>query len=146
MKYSIKCNHCDSQQTAYTLPLNASLVEAFVVFATKYMADRKGIKKGDIGLTNAQYSNFQNLRHFGLIMQMDKGQEWYLTKRGAQFYNGEIKIASPAAHLGGKTLPPNHDAWATHSAPRQLVSIRDVLPDYYKQREEYQNEKYPSLI
>jgi hypothetical protein len=152
MKYSKKCECCGHVVTAYTLPLNEGMVRAFILFARKYIQavtdkSRKDhmLKKGEIGLTNTQYSNFQNLRHYGLIWQRERGGAWMLTKLGSEFYFGTATILTPAAHMGGNTLPPDHPAWNTHPQPRRTISIRDVLPEEYKQRPEFQAEKSGQL-
>ena len=145
MKYSKKCECCGHVVTAYTLPMNEGMIRAFVVFALEYTRKRTkthtGLKKGEIGLTNTQYSNFQNLRHFGLIHQLDRGGVWHLTEIGWKFFSGQATILTPAAHMGGNTLPPDHPAWKTHPQERRRISIRDVLPEEYKQRPEFQAEK-----
>lgn len=140
MKYHETCQCCGQKKTAYTLPLNASLVNAFVRFADKYLKTGKGIAKGEIGLTNAQYSNFQNLRHFGIIRQYEKGNEWYLTDTGKMFYYGEIGLKSPIAFMAGETLGDNHPCWQTEKHQRKMIYIGDVIPGYYKKRPEYKAE------
>lgn len=145
MKYSKTCECCGHKITAYTMPLNQSLVAAFIHFAEKYLKERKGLKKGEIGLTNAQYSNFQNLRHFGIIIQYEKGNEWHLTKFGEDFYYGSTSVLSPAGHLNGETLSESHEAWQFHDKSRRSVFIDDVLPNFYKQRPQYQKEKSNQL-
>lgn len=148
MNYKEKCQCCGQQKTAYTLPLNSSLVNAFIKFADKYLKDGKGVSKGDIGLTNAQYSNFQNLRHFGIIRQYEKGNEWYLTDIGLAFYYGEIGLLSPVAFMGGETLPDNHPCWDTEKKQRSTIHIGDVIQYHYKRRPEYQEDKsdQPKLL
>lgn len=129
------------QLTAYTLNLNNSMANAFAKFAEKYLETGKGINKGDIGLTNPQYSNFQNLRHFGIIEQFEKGNEWYLTSFGESFYYGESQIITPVAFMGGKTLPNDHECWNTHKGDVEAKFLNDRLPEHYKKRPEYQEEK-----
>lgn len=146
MKYSEKCQYCGHQRTAYSFPLNKSLLKAFLLFADLAVRNRKrGLKKGDLGLTNSQYSNFQNLRHFGLIEQKEKGREWYLTDLGEQFYYGEASVLSPTGFFSestsGLTIPKDHAAWQTHNEPRIYIKISDVINYEYKQRPEYQQEK-----
>lgn len=142
MKHKETCSCCGHSVTAYTLPINHGLVNAFVKFAELYIAGgRVPIKKGHIGLTNSQYSNFQNLRHFYLISQDSKGCAWSLTKFGEDFFYGQKAVMSPAAHIGGKTLANDHPAWSTHEEIRKRVYIFDVMPEMSKQRDEYQAEK-----
>lgn len=142
MKYHDTCPHCGHKTTAYTLPLNEGLVRAFLTFKEARVRLGRPVKKGELGLTNSQYGNFQNLRHFGLIMQTNgKGRDWEMTFLGWDFVTGRKKILNPAGHLGGVTLAEDHLAWSTHPKRRELVSIFDVLPADYKQRPEYQEEK-----
>lgn len=141
MKFATQCESCGHRQVAYTLPFNAGLLWAFTQFADKFIRGaKKGISKGDIGLTNSQYGNFQNLRHFGLIIQYEKGTEWYLTSLGEAFYFGEAGVLTPAGHMAGNTLSDTHEAWATHKVERRTVFIGDVLPTHYKRRADYQAE------
>ena len=141
MNFRHICDHCGHVMTAYTLPMNEGLIRAFLIFADARVRLGRPLKKGEIGLDNSQYSNFQNLRHFGLIAQPEKGRVWEMTQTGWDFLRGGV-IYTPAAHMGGQTLSPFHQAWATHTEPqRKLISLRDVLPEDYKQRAEYQVEK-----
>ena len=141
MNYQDVCPHCGHKTTAYTLPLNEGLVRAFLAFKEARIQLGRPVKKGELGLTNSQYGNFQNLRHFGLVSQVEKGRDWEMTQLGWDFVAGRRKILNPAGHLGGETLPDDHLAWSTHPKARELVSIYDVLPEDYKQRAEYQAEK-----
>lgn len=142
MKYQEKCECCGHVKVAYTIPMNKSMANAFVKFADRYMENNyTGLKKGKIGLTNSQYTNFQNLRHFGIIEQAEKGGRWHLTALGREFYLNDHPIITPAGHIGGETLPPTHEAWHTHETLRQHISLSSILPERYKQREEYQEEK-----
>lgn len=141
MKYHEICKCCNHQATAYTLKLNESLASAFIKFAEKFLEDREGINKGDIGLTNPQYSNFQNLRYFGIIEQKEKGRKWYLTDLGEKFYYGETFVKSPIAFMNGVVLPSDHKCWETTDEKIELVSLRERLPEHYKKRPEYQEEK-----
>jgi hypothetical protein len=127
--------------TAYTLHLNKPLARAFLKFADAFIkGGAKGIPKGSLNLTNAEYSNFQNLRYMALISQLDKGRDWFITPLGLRFLGGE-KILSPVAHLGGETLDDQHLAWSTHPHKRQLLGLADVLPEEWKSREEFKAEK-----
>ncbi len=141
MNYQDTCLHCGRKTTAYTLPLNNGLVRAFLSFVDARVRLGRPVMKGELDLTNSQYGNFQNLRHFGLIGQLEKGKEWEMNPLGWAFYNGRAKVLNPAGHLGGETLPEDHLAWSTHDGKRVLVGILDVLPEEYKQRPEFAAEK-----
>lgn len=141
MKYFEDCPHCHRRVTAYTLPLNEGLIRAFLIFAVARIKAGRPVKKGELGLENSQYSNFQNLRHFALVAQLEKGRHWEMTPLGWNFLRGRTSILNPAAHLGGATLSPFHPAWGTHKEARQLVHIHDVMPEEWKDRAEFKQEK-----
>jgi len=116
--------------------------EAFKKFAEKFIeGGRKGICKGDIGLTRNEYCNFQNIQYFGLTTQYEKGNEWYLTALGEMFYYKEFSIKSPIAFMDGKKLPDNHECWHNHKGLRKVIYLNDLLPTHFKRRPEYQEEK-----
>jgi hypothetical protein len=135
------CHCCGHVVAAYTLQLNEQLVRAFATFVRARRQRSGPVKKGEIGLTNQSYSNFQNLRHFGLITQDARGGAWELTTEGRLFYEGRTAVLNPAGHMGGMTLPPDHPAWATHEHRRVPTLIDDVLPPGWRGREEFQAEK-----
>lgn len=146
MKYGSTCGECGHVKTAYTLPLNKSMVAAFIRFADRYLREGKPIAKEELGLTNSQYGNFQNLRHFGVIEQREKGSGWHLTALGEAFYFGEHPLLVPVAHMGGETLPYDHEAWATHDDKPVAMMIGDIEATHYKKRPEYQAEKAGHLV
>lgn len=141
MNYHRDCPGCGHRITAYTLPLNEGLVRAFLRFADARVRSGKPLKKGEIGLENAEYSNFQNLRHFRLVSQQERGRLWEMTDVGWAFLRGELSISTPAAHFGGLTLDSNHPAWETHNEPRKSVRISDVMPADWKDRDAFKAEK-----
>lgn len=141
MKYAETCPHCGRRVTAYTLRMNVPLARAFLAFATARIRLGRPVKKGELSLTNAQYSNFQNMRHFGIISQQDRGRYWEITPLGWSFLRGKSSVFSPAGHLGGMTLLAGHPAWATHEEGRRDLFIRDVMPEEWKDRAEFQTEK-----
>lgn len=142
MNYHQDCPCCRHRTTAYTLPFNRGLARGFLKFADAYLASGgKPQDKGSLKLTNSEYGNFQNLRHYGLVVQEAKGKGWILTTRGEAFLCGKIKLLSPVAHFGGETLPDDHLAWATHDGARTEVSLAEVLPAEWKARQEYVAEK-----
>jgi hypothetical protein len=141
MNFHRDCACCGNRVTAYTLPLNEGLVRAFLKFSDARLRIGRPCKKGEIGLENSEYSNFQNLRHFYLIAQAEKGRSWEMTDIGWAFLRGEMHLMTPAAHLGGETLPSTHEAWATHHETRRAVRISDVMPEDWKQRNAFKAEK-----
>lgn len=123
------------------------MVLAFISFAKQYEIDKVSRKKGELGLKNEQYSNFQNLRHFGIIQQIDS-QKWIVTTLGRLFLSGEASIPVPVAHLGGKTLSADHEAWETHGSKPEERYIWEILGSSeweYKQHTDYAKEKSQQL-
>lgn len=141
MNFHQDCPHCGHRVTAYTLAFSRPLALAFLKFADTCIRLGRPVDKGEMGLTPQQYSNAQNLKHFGIMAQLEKGRAWEFTKLGLAFLAGKELILTPAAHLGGETLEEQHLAWATHPHKRELVSLRDVLPAEWRTRSEYQEEK-----
>ncbi len=141
MQYHEDCPHCGKRITAYTLPLNEGLVRGFLKFVDARIRLGAPVRKGALGLTNSEYGNFQNLRHFHLVAQIEKGAAWEVTDVGWAFLRGELKVLTPAGHFGGATMDSNHPGWRTHHHPRKAVSVRDVLPDEWKSRPMFQAEK-----
>lgn len=143
MNHKTTCNHCGAVQASYTLPFNRHMLNAFIQFSSQFLKDGKALKKGQMNLTNPQYSNWQNLRHFNIIFQLDSKQ-WILTKTGEQFFRGDISIITPVAHRSGMTLEDSDPAWETHNGPRLRKYIWELLGTAemeWKQREEFQREK-----
>lgn len=141
MNYHSDCPHCKRRETAYTLHLSRRLVTAFLTFADARIRLGRPVAKGELGLTPQQYGNFQNLRHFALIQQQERAGPWEFTPLGLRFLRGEIDLPTPVAHMAGETLPQDHLAWSTHKGARSRKTIRDVMPEDWKTREEYMAEK-----
>lgn len=142
MNFHSDCPCCGHRVSAYSIPLNKPLARSFLSFVDAVVrAGGAGVPKSGFKLTNVQYTNFQKLRHFGLIDQIEHGKEWILTRLGVEFAAGRASVMSPTGTMNGKTLADDDLAWATHKKKRALVTIRDVLPDEWKPREEYVAEK-----
>ena len=124
--------------------MNRHALDAFIKFADKFIKDKTPRRKLEMELSNPQYTNWHNLRHFHIIFQEKGTAKWILTKKGEQFFRGEIKLMVPAAHMGGATLDSTHPAWETHTAERKELFIWELLKvaeTAWKQREEFQKEK-----
>lgn len=141
MNYHDDCKCCGQRVTAYTAPLNRGLALAFLEFADKRMALGRPIEKHELELSNSQYGNFQKLRYFGLLQHVDGEKAWEFTKLGMEFFLGKTKVLSPAGHMAGVILEEGHLAWMTHNGKRKLVSLEDVLPEEWKNREAFKAEK-----
>ncbi len=127
--------------SAYTVPLNRGLALAFLEFAKQRMTLGRPVDKFEMKLSHSQYGNFNKLRHFGIVDQVEKGKSWDFTKLGLEFFLGKTKILSPAGHFAGKAMEEGHLAWMTHKEGRALVSLCDVLPEEWKDLEAYRMEK-----
>lgn len=141
MNFHHDCPQCLHRETAYTLHLSRKLVTAFLAFADARIRLGRPVSKGELGLEAAQYSNFQNLAHFGIIQQAERAGPWEFTPLGLRFLRGEVDLPTPVAHMAGRTLAEDDLAWATHKGERTRKTIRDVMPEDWRVREDYMAEK-----
>lgn len=141
MQYHCDCDKCGRRTTAYTLHLSRPLVLAFLKFADARIRLRRPVAKGEMGLTTSQYSNFMNLRHLGIIAQLERGGPWDFTRLGLDFLAGRVALPTPVAHMGGETLEEDHLAWSTHVGKCERKTIRQVMPEGFEPREYYKDEK-----
>lgn len=140
MNFHSDCPHCQHRISAYTAQLNRGLALAFLLLVDARVRLGRAVEKHELVLSHGQYGNFQKLRYWDLIFQHEDGS-WDVTATGMAFFRGEVAVLSPAGHFNGEALPEDHLAWATHAARRRSVFLRDVLPEEWKQREEYRLEK-----
>lgn len=124
---------------AYTHALNEPLARAFLVFANEYITTKRPVNVNQLTLTHNQLANFQKLRHFGLVINIEKG--YILSTKGEQFYYGETSVLNPAASMDNVTLPDDHPAWQTHARKRERITINSILPYHYKTRVDFKAEK-----
>lgn len=117
------------------------MVSAFKRMVEHYRAIKKPYSPNkDEQLTHNQKCNFQKLKHLGLAQFLDEGA-WIPTAKGQDFFDGKIKVLTPAASIENETLSDDHQAWKTHTKPRRAVSIDDYIEPKYKRRVEYSQEK-----
>lgn len=141
MKYQETCECCGTVLTAYTQPFNKSMANALIALVEAYDRLRRPINLGnDLNLTHSQQCNLPKLRYYGLIQLIKKG-EWIPTGLGVEFCKERAQIYFPAATLGNRILPPNHQAWQTHQVVRRNIFISEITDLRYKQTEEYAAEK-----
>lgn len=143
MKYHKTCPCCWSVVTAYTINLSNVMLDAFIKFAKKYTELNVWLRKWEIWLTNSQYSNFQNLRYFWLILMM-----WwkrYLSSTWKKWYMWEISIRDVAWFMWWEVLPIDHEAWITHDKEIKDVYIGSLLQQYQDHREKYIDEKTKAI-
>jgi hypothetical protein len=85
----------------------------------------------ELGLTRNQWDNFQKLRYWYLVVQVEvdgrrKKGIWQITDDGEQFLYGESRIPRWVWTYRGETVEQSDET----------VSIRDVV-DWYEEREDY---------
>lgn len=94
------CEHCGAKLKAYWVALTPGLVSALVKFRAGTVVKRrnkihllKDLNGTDQELTRHEWNNFTRLRFHGLAVKYkDASGYWLLTKRGADFLNGLIKV------------------------------------------------------
>lgn len=142
MKYTKTCECCGSKVTAFTHNVSQPMISAFIKFAERYIDTKSPINiNKDLRLTHSQKCNLPKMQYSGLIQSVEDN-EWVLTIDGLQFYYGELSILLPVATMQNVVIPDNHEAWDTHRRPRKWKNIHDIYKTRYKQRQEYQEEKY----
>ena len=86
--YSI-CPTCGHKSVDYKHSINKTLISSL---ARLYQAG--GTSRLDrLGLNNTQFTNFQKLRYFNLVVQPNNSNEWQITKLGVWFLQGRIQVA-----------------------------------------------------
>lgn len=141
MDYSEECPHCHSRIVAYSHNLNAPLVMAFCKLVEFYMENGRACNVNkELGLDHNQLANFQKLRYFGIVENLGQG-EWFPTRLGLAFYQGEETVQNPAGSFNNEALAMTHPAWQTHKGRVGQIFISEILQDWpYKKRPEYQAE------
>lgn len=144
MKYTEECGHCGHVVTAFTHNLNKPLINLFIRFVEEYLRNPRPINVNqEIQATHTQLCNWQKLRYFDLIKEVDGQGLWVPTSIGIDFYYGEITMLTPVATINAEVIPDDHEAWETHTRDRQWKTIREIEETHYKKRPEYQAEKSP---
>lgn len=104
MPEKVSCPHCGRNMSPYKVPLTVGFLKGLVKFrgAVALKGENKVHLLHDMQgtafeLTPHEWNNFSRLRFHGLVAKYkEDGQHiaglWLLTKRGAQFLNGTIKI------------------------------------------------------
>ena len=149
MKYS---QSVTKDEAYYTHNLNTLMVEAFIEFYEKWKKTRTFVivmnEKELPGLTLPQRTNFQKLKHFGLIKSV-KGHNGYVpTCYGIEFYSGRKSCKNIVATFQNIPVPYDHECWETHSTFPEEKFIHEYLSMCaysWKQRKEYQEERNTNL-
>jgi len=138
MKYSKQCECCGHIETAFTYTLNVGKVSALRKLVDYYEVTKKPVQLGDLKITNSQYTNFCHLVYFGLAKHVSGG--WEPTEKGILFIENKISVMVPQVVMNGKVLEDDHEAWATHTKERKIVTVRDIHELSYKKYGEYAEE------
>ena len=143
MKYTETCECCGHVVTAFTHSLNWGLAIAFNKFMQKFYDVRRPINPNkELGLTHNQLANWQKLRYWDLIRQIDGQGLWIPTNTGHWFFGGTVAIPKVVATMNAERITSGHAAWETHTKDVELVKFSDLATDFkYKKRPEYQAEK-----
>jgi len=124
-----QCPYCGQSLRRNWHRITSGLVHALVkAYVLVCSSGTNHFTKSQLTLSHNEYGNFQKLRFHGLIAKYEeKGEkkrgEWLITRRGAQFLHGEIRI--PLRVLTFNNTVEGHD--------EALVSLRDVIgsqPDF----------------
>ena len=119
MKYTTTCDECHHKVTAFSHSLNEPLVSVFTRFVAEYLRIRRPINPNkEITATHNQLANWQKLRYFGIIKEVDGQGLWVPTELGIAFYYSEKPIRTPVATINAVVIPDDHEAWETHTKPR----------------------------
>jgi hypothetical protein len=95
----------------------------------------KPINLKEIGLNRNQWDNFQKLKYWDLVTQVEvdgkkKKGIWVITERGVSFLMGEVSVNKSVWTYRGEFKKYDGD----------MITIYDVSDVAYKQREEYADE------
>jgi len=124
-----KCPHCGRNMTPYQVPLTKGFLAGLVKFRQAVGVKQenkihllKDMQGTSYELTPHEWNNFTRLRFHALVAKYKengehKGGYWLLTRRGAQFLNGEIEIPNRVAVFNNRVIG--------HSDT--LVNISDVI-------------------
>lgn len=137
------CPCCGHKSTIYKHILSNITVSALVDLYKKYVQLKREGKEGwvrlssDLNLTHTQINNFQKLKHFGVVQNLNN--KWIITPLGIDFVLGYKKI--PNFVLTRNNIPiPYSDELYNSFGEFKLVGIElfynDFIPNLSK--DEYQ--------
>lgn len=134
-------------KVANEIPMRRAMLRAFTIFAEEYIKQgRKPLSRSEGGIIyKGDYSNFANLRYFGLIMHPAKNSKWSLTQKGGLFLQGKEPILNPIIQMDGELLPQNHPAWATQNPKAREMYITEFFPGGWKEYEEWKDDMLRTL-
>lgn len=118
------CPHCGASMKRWWHTLTPVLVECLIDIRAKVVEknENKVHLQKDLFLTKNEYNNFQKLRYHALVAKYKENGVhvpgyWLVTKRGADFLNGVIKVPMKVASYRNRVVAKSED----------LVSITDII-------------------
>ena len=83
------CPNCGHKVVEYKHSMNKTLVSCLA--RLNALGGRARLDK--MRLDNTQFSNFQKLRYFHLVIPTNENNEWQITDQGVWFLQGRIQIS-----------------------------------------------------
>lgn len=126
------CPCCASKLVRYRHSLNVALLTGL-----RALADAGGEQNlKELGLTRNQWDNFQKLRYWGLVEQVEvdgihKRGVWRMTRRGYDWLAGDLKLPKTAITFRGKTVAMDGD----RVSPDDICELYDKREDYARDAE-----------
>ena len=115
------CPHCGASMQVYAHSLTRGLCDALV----RLYRYGSPARLRDLALSPAMFTNFQKLRYFGLVEQVEIDEtrtgKWRLTDLGEQFVRRTVRVPSRVHTYRGKVQRQDGE----------MVLITDVLPGYF---------------
>lgn len=126
MKTVIKevCQHCGQSIMQHKHGLSRSLCDILMIIAQKHTAGVAFHPVRDVNLDKFQYTNFQKLRYFGLIVKVKDDE-----KRAAGFW---ALTGLAAAFLRGKAIPKWKKTFNNRvvEASEELIRLEEVIGSF----------------
>jgi hypothetical protein len=130
------CEHCGASLKKFWHRLTPGLVRALIKFRRAvHEKNRNSLHlyqdlTGENQLTTAEQMNWTKLRFHGLVAKAKEEKHWLITKRGAQFLNGEIEVPKRVQTFRNRVVA--HDA--------EMVFIKNVIGEvpYFESRQDFE--------
>ena len=97
----VRCPHCDAKMVEYRHSFNQGLAQGlYELFAV----GGGPISLRNLKLTRVQWTNFQKLRYWGLVIRTKEDGEWRLTAKGFDFITQGTTIPKWVFTYRGETV------------------------------------------